>query len=292
MNSLHSDVVVVIPNWNGTERLRQCLQSLHSSSLLPTRVIVVDNGSNDITELEACINSFHLAMLLKNSANEGFSKAVNRGMDYAMTHEVCNYIWILNNDTIADNQALQRMVLRMEKENRLGICGSALRYPSGNIVEWGGGFLKRWTGLVRSCKQRQDLHRGLDFISGASMLVRREVIKEIGTFDPRYFFYWEDIDYCYRAKSEGWQIDVEPEAEVSHEQGASLDMFHPLKIYHFNRGAALFFCSYYPKTAISPISISACARIAKGAILGRWHTIPAICKGMAAGIGASYNAIR
>src|SRR5699024_10508143 len=118
------NVYIILVNWNGWKDTVECLQSLQELEYAHYCVIVVDNGSSDQWVQDIC-QRFSVMHLVENEEDLGFAGGNNVGIRHALEREA-DYIWLLNNDTVVEKQALTYLVERMEEEPDMGICGSRL----------------------------------------------------------------------------------------------------------------------------------------------------------------------
>lgn len=217
----HARVLVVVLNWNGWRDTLDCLASLENLDYSNYGVVVVDNGSTDESAARIRAAYPHID-LLETNANLGFAGGSNLGIRYALSREA-EYVWLLNNDTIVDPKALEAMVHKGVSDPTVGVVGSVLRYydEPDRIQVYGGGRVSLWTGVSRHfivSVADDDLH----YVSGASLLINRLLIEDVGLLDESYFFYWEDIDYCQRALRRGWKLSVAGESSVLHREGGTI----------------------------------------------------------------------
>ena len=150
-----------------------------------------------------------------------------------------DYVWLINSDSTADPHALSELVRKADQNCGLGSVGSVVYEAdiADRIQLWGGGWVRLWSG--------QSTHRRLpgplDFISGASVLLRREAIADVGFFDESTFFmYWEDTDLSFRLRRAGWHLAVAEDSRVWHKQSASLGKRNPLLDQYFTQSAIRF----------------------------------------------------
>jgi GT2 family glycosyltransferase len=239
-------VAVVVLNWNGWRHTVACLESLRKLDVV-SRVIVVDNGSTDGSgdRIRAEAPWAHLVQL---PSNRGFGGGMNAGIAAALREAPwVDYVWVLNNDTLAEPSTLSRMVAMGDSDLRIGIVGSRLvdADGSGRIQAMGGGTVNRWLGTTST--HLEPSSKACDHLVGASLLVRRSLLRQVGGFDERYFFYLEDTDLSLRARGAGWRLAVAEDATVVHHRGASISdgssSRSPRSDVSFARSSAIFVAS-------------------------------------------------
>lgn len=210
---------VVIPNWNGWRDTLECLGALRGLDHASLRPVVVDNGSTDdsVARIRAAFPDCDLITLDRNL---GFAGGTNVGIRHAV-QAGADYVWLLNNDAIPEPGALRSM-LETAHSAGAGLVGSALRYTHApeTLQALGGGYVHWWLGLPHNIVRRRDLDR-LEYLVGASMLVRSDVFGDVGLLDEGFFLYWEDVDFCIRARDAGWGLAVATDAVVLHKEGGT-----------------------------------------------------------------------
>ncbi|MDA8152505.1 MAG: glycosyltransferase family 2 protein [Acidithiobacillus sp.] len=277
-------VYIILLNWHGWRDTIACLDSLASLDYTNYRVLVVDNGSTD--DSVARIRAAHPeAPIIETGRNLGFSGGCNVGVRHAL-EEGTDYIWLLNNDTTVDFQALSAMVAVAEANPRVGAIGSVLYYLDNpkDIQAWGGGRVCFWSGRTRH-------HLGpvpgarLHYLTAASILLRRRALEEVGLLDENTFFmYWEDTDFSFRLRKAGWHLAVADQSIVLHREHAATGKGSPLLDYYFNESAVRFFRRYASIPAW-PISIGVLGRLAKRVLRGNLPGFVSTLRGTYAGLG-------
>jgi len=214
------EVAIIILNWNNYEDTTECLNSLKDIDYPNYQVIVVDNGSTDGSG-DKLADEYDWCDFVFNETNRGFPGGVNVGIREAQNHNV-DYVLLLNNDTVIDTNALQEMVTVGQSNNDAGIIGSMiLDYSDETVHDAGRKFVFRTLEYENphQGKRRSSLAgtHEVEGISGCCMMMKSEVINQIGILDENHFFFGgEDIDYCMRAKNAGWRIIVQLDAPVYH----------------------------------------------------------------------------
>jgi GT2 family glycosyltransferase len=223
--SRRPDLTIVIVNWNTRQLLLDCLASLPAATIgVTSETIVVDNGSTD-DSVAAVREHFPDVRLIVNTANKGFAAANNQ----AIRASDGRYVLLLNSDTIARPLALARLVPFLDRHEDVGVVGPRLLNRDGSLQPSWAMFPRLWTELVgRKLRLRRPYRTidgsrayATDWIDGACMAVRREMLDSVGLLDESYFMYTEEVDWCYRIRRAGWQICYYPDAEVVHFGGQS-----------------------------------------------------------------------
>lgn len=225
------DLSVVIVNWNTKGPLRQCLESIYEETTVTTfEIFVVDNASGDGSS-QMIRYSFPQAKLVENEENVGFARACNRGLCRAQGR----YLVLLNPDTWLPDDALGQMVAFLDEHPNIGVLGPrivdvdgiidprcARRYPSLSSELFEKLRLDRrfphsrlFGDYMMTYWDHKD-SREVDALSGACMMIRREVIEDAGLLDEDFFMYGEDVEWCYRIKKTGWQVFFYTQPTVMH----------------------------------------------------------------------------
>jgi O-antigen biosynthesis protein len=216
---------IVIVNWNGRELLDKCLSSLFANTSEPRcKVIVVDNASTD-GSAEMVQRSYPQVKLIKNSVNAGFSKANNQGIQFALQNGV-KYVLLLNNDVEITNKIwLKEFTTVIESDKKIGIVGCKLVFPDGTL-QHAGGLVKLRVPYNRGEFEKDtgqyDHVELVDYVTGAALMIKAEVIHKIGLIDEGFSpLYYEDTDWCVRAHLYGYGIAYTPKPTLIHHCGAS-----------------------------------------------------------------------
>ncbi|MFQ3682373.1 glycosyltransferase family 2 protein [Roseiflexus sp.] len=237
------EVAIIIVNWNTGQRTLECLQQLAQQTYCRCVVLVVDNGSND-DSIERIKRDAPAAILIALSQNLGFAAGVNRALAHTLMRDV-KYVLLLNNDTRFPPDLIERLVMRMEREPHVGIATPKIYKTGKDRQLWGIGGRMGYAWLTVESMGQIDRgqfdHYHFDFVFGAAMFIRRTVFTEIGGFDERYFMYYEDIDFCLRAREAGFHIAVFTDIHVMHDGGASTRACDYLREYYHIRSRMIFF---------------------------------------------------
>lgn len=271
------DLSVILVNHNAKEITANCIQSIYDKTKsISFEVVLVDNNSSDGSE--AYIRSeFPQVRLLVNDVNKGFAAANNQGIKISKG----KYIILLNNDTSLKNDAFDKMFNFMEKNGAVGALTCKLYEEDGQTVQrncrsfplpWDTMFARAslFTKIFpRNQISRKNMYldwdynsaREVDWVSGAALMVRKEVISQVGLLDENFYMYWEDTDWCKRMHETGWKIYFLSEAEIIHFTGAGGtrikgNIYHNNRmIYHKHKSAYYYFKKHHLKSWLHPMTL-------------------------------------
>ena len=227
-----SDISVILVSYNTIEMTKKALSHLYTSvHNFEMEVIIIDNASKDHSA-EVLRQEYPQVRLIENKKNVGFGRANNQALPYIKSR----YVLLLNTDAFVEPDTIAKTVQYMDANPKCGILGVKLFGRDGVLqpscrffpTPWNM-FLNR-TGLSRIFKGTKLVDdmtwdhasvRNCDWVPGCYYLVRKEVIDQVGLFDPRYFLYSEELDHCFAAKKAGWQVTYYPYTSVVHIGGES-----------------------------------------------------------------------
>lgn len=237
-----NDTFIILVNYNNHDDTLKCLRSIVEAGYGKS-VIVVDNNSTEIGVDEIKVQ-YPNTILIKNEENLGFGRANNIGINIALTNDECEYIFILNNDTLIKNNTIDALRKEVEKDFEIAMATpriviadapTELWYGGGDI-DWKKGSAKTpgYLGPIDTtlalCK------RYVTFASGCAMFFKRHALETLRGFDERFFMYCEDVELCLRITKNKMKIIYVPQALVFHRcQGSQrkyeeklFPMLHPL----------------------------------------------------------------
>lgn len=254
---------ILILNWNGWKDTIKCVNSLKATSCTESyKIIVIDNCSSD-DSVKRIKDGCPEIELIQNERNLGFGGGCNVGLRYSMQNSV-EFVWLLNNDTTVHTDCLQELINVAKTDPSIGIVGSVLYHMNTpeTVQAWGGGYINFWAGNTKNIYNANESPK-LQYITGASMLIRVKALLKTGLFDENsYFMYWEDADLCFRLIRNGWKIKVAERSKVLHKESASLKDNNQLLIRYFNQSAIMFFCKFY-RFCLIPVYIGFGGRLIK-----------------------------
>ena len=213
-------VVAVILNTNRRDDTLECLASLSESTYANCEVVVLDNASTD-GSAQAIAESFPGVDVLSLAQNKGYAGNNNVGIA-AATERGADWIFVLNEDTVFAPDCLGRLVDAGEANAHVGFVGPlVLHADEPDIIQSAGGVLDRnWTAVHTGENERDEgqfqQNRAVDWIHGCAIMARREMVEEIGVLDERFFYYWEETEWCLRARRHGWTCMHVPAARLWH----------------------------------------------------------------------------
>lgn len=229
------DISVVIVSYNTQALLKSCLLSLQEQEGVSLEIVVVDNNSHDGSPAMVQ-KTFPKVHLIANKDNQGFSKANNTGIKKTQGR----YLLFLNPDTVVPKTTLRHLVERMDTNTSIGAVTAKVLLPDGTLDDaCHRGFPTPWnafchfSGLAKVFPTSRvfagyslgwmDLTTPhvIDACAGACMLVRREAGEEVGWWDEDFFWYGEDLDFCYRLKGAGWPVYFQPDVTILHYKGVA-----------------------------------------------------------------------
>lgn len=214
---------VIIPNWNGADSLKACLDSLRAQSL-KAHIVVVDNGSADgsVMLIEA---RYPEVELVRHTANKGYAGGVNPGFKRAIDAGAA-YAAAFNNDAVADKDWLKQLVEWLDKHPKTGIAACKLLTSDGKRLDSTGDYYTSWglpypRGRGEADITKYDGQTAIFAASGGASLYRVSMLEQIGLFDEDFFAYYEDVDLSFRAQLGGWKVAYVPAARAYHAIGAT-----------------------------------------------------------------------
>lgn len=240
------EVVAVILNWNRPADTLACLESLRASGATDYEAVVVDNGSGDGSP--ALIHErWPEAVVIENGRNLGYAGGNNVGLRYALERGA-RYALLLNDDALVGPGMLKTLLETAERDNSIGIVGPTICYADAPDTIWTAGGAIDWRqGRTRMIGlDEQDLGqfgtvpREVDFVSGCVMLLRRKVVEQAGWLDERFFTYYEEVEWCVRARRAGFRILHVPQARAWHRISPQAQADSPVVHYYMARNRLLF----------------------------------------------------
>jgi len=242
---MNPKVFIVVINFNGWKDTEECLASLERVNYGNTEVILIDNASEKKPpELTDEFSGLKITQIF-NEENLGFAGGNNQGIRLALK-EGADYVLLLNNDTVVEPDFLKKMVEAAEEEETAGIVGPLILFDSKKTIWSAGGRIGRCftRGELIGYKEKNEgqyrFVEQVDYISGTCLLIKTEFIRKIGLISEDYFLYYEDTDWCLRAKAVGGRCLLAPQAVIYHKASRSTREFSYPYIYYHSRNGLMF----------------------------------------------------
>lgn len=230
---------IIIVSLNGRDRIQMPLDSLRQCELFGGEIILVDNGSTDGLS-KFVRKNYPEVRIVRSPKNLGFAGGNNLGIMNAKGE----ILVLLNDDTEPEPDWLVPFEKAFREDTELGIAGCKLIYPDKKTIQHLGGYMEP-NGLSKHVSYGDEVDKGedcrsfeVDYVTGAAFAIRRKMMKKVGILDPGFWpIYFEETDYCERAKKAGWKIKIFPESVVVHYESQTTDRYSPrfLRLYHRNR---------------------------------------------------------
>lgn len=242
-------VYIIILNWNNAKDTIECLRSIENTVYDNKKIIIVDNFSKDDSITK--IKEWSAQSPLRNAIefillpdNLGFTGGNNAGMEHAIRNRA-DYVLLLNNDTLVTENFLTDLVSTAQKHPQAGVIGCKIyHHPQTDKIWYSGGRLDFVRGY--GCHQKDDFkgERPTDFVTGCLMMMPREVLETVGTFDNTYFLIAEDSDLSWRIKKAGYTLIVNCATFIYHKVSATAGgHYSAVTQYYFHRNRMIFMMS-------------------------------------------------
>lgn len=271
-------VACILLNWNGWKDTLACLRALSRSDYRNMSLLVIDNGSTDgSVEHIRCV--YPDIRLIETGRNLGFGAGNNVGLRCALERGA-EYVWLLNNDTEPHPGALTALVQKAGSNPTFGAVGSVMRYlhDPKTVQVWGGGRVNLWVGHSFQATSQQD-DTWFNYITAASVLLRRRALEDIGLLDEGFFLYWEDGDLSFRLRKGGWTLGVAECSTVLHKTNGSTGRNFRVIDRHFTASGLRFLSKHSPAPWLSiPLFLS--LRIGKRLFNGQFTRITDVTRGI------------
>lgn len=238
-------VSVVVVNFNGKKFLDGCLSSLAGQTFTDFEVILVDNGSSDGSG-DFIRERYPSVVLVETGRNLGFAGGTNAGIRRAQGE----FIFTLNNDTVADPRMLEEIVKPVLADPTVGMCGAKMVFPDGRINSTGicisrsGAAWDR--GMGEPDRGQYDTQEEIFGPCAGAALYRRAMLDDIGLFDEDFFLFMEDVDLAFRGRLAGWGCRYVPTAKVVHHHGGTAGFKSDVSIYYGIRNLVWYVVKNFP----------------------------------------------
>jgi GT2 family glycosyltransferase len=246
------DVAIILLNWNAYNDTIECLKSLNEIKNVNFQVFLADNKSTDDSfirlqeEYNKELFTFKITFI-QTGDNLGFAGGNNVAIKEAYKQGF-EYYWLLNTDTVVDKNALLPLINVIKQGDKVGIVGSKIYYHDSNLIWFAGGRVNRWTGKSKHIgineedNAQYNQNQLVDYISGCSLLFKKEILDLVGYMSEDYFLYYEETDWNIRVKDMGYKIIYVPESVVYHKVSSStggIQRPNPILAYYYTRNSLM-----------------------------------------------------
>lgn len=236
---MNEKVAVLILNWNNYGDTAACIESFRKQTYPDYNIIVLDNNSDQ--HVYNLLLKEKDILIIRNSSNLGYAGGNNVGLKYALEELDCQYILIVNNDTIADVNLIGQLVKVFEQPGVGIVCPAIYYYDDRSKIQFFGENFNWYSGNPSKIKNTQDKTIvDSDIACGACMLIKREVIEKVGYLTEDYFLLWEDLDYSVRVKRSGYKILCTKKATIWHKVSTSIGKVSNLRLFYSMRNRIIF----------------------------------------------------
>lgn len=231
---------VIIVHYGEISLTRQCVALLKKHEPSIEKIVIVNNNLQPVA---ASAFPETKSIVLNNNKNLGFAGGVNVGIAYALSHKA-ETILFLNNDVRVMSPFLEQLTKDLVGDKKLGIIAPAIKFEKDGKERFDiGGYVNLLTGRTHHQEvlsiERPLIHT-VPYVTGAAMLVKKEVFKKIGLFDTSFFLYYEDVDFCLRARKAGFGVAVDTGVTVTHLLSKTIGKVSGFAVYHQTRSAIIF----------------------------------------------------
>jgi GT2 family glycosyltransferase len=214
---------IIILHYGDLSVTKKCIQSLETHAKGYRDIILINNDPS--LDLAKEIKPKKKRNIINANKNLGFAAGVNIGIQNALLNNA-DAVCLLNNDVLVTKDFIEGLSTALFSKNEIGIVGTVIEFlVDGNKMYDHGAMVNLKTGISKHRNYNKVLHKKpqqVDSISGCCMMIKKEVIEAIGYFDERFFMYYEDVDFCLRAKAQGFSTYIVPSEVIYHELSKSI----------------------------------------------------------------------
>ncbi|MCX8128610.1 MAG: glycosyltransferase family 2 protein [Clostridia bacterium] len=238
------DTAIIILTYNGIKNTIDCIESLKKQTYKNYDIVLVDNKSEDYT-VEIVKARFRNVLVIENMENLGYAGGNNVGLSYCISMGY-KYVFVINNDITLEPDALEKLIHFSESHNDVCVVGP-VNHSFFNKEEtqflYSSLLMEKYEFRVYTDAENGRKEYETDYVNGAAMLIKTQVLKDIGLFDDNYFLFWEESDLCLRIRRHGYKCMVLTDSVIYHKESASFSdtNYSPLKNYYLQRNKLYFF---------------------------------------------------
>ncbi|HSH02160.1 MAG TPA: glycosyltransferase family 2 protein [Anaerolineae bacterium] len=240
-------VELIILNWNARHFLAQSIPDLLAQNYPHFTITIVDNGSDD-DSLAWLATHYPTINVIASQHNLGFAGGNNLALQQ-LTHP---FAILVNPDMNFPPNWLQEMIRPFLTDDQIGLVGCKLYYAHNGHIQHAGGLIRppravaHHYGVDETDQQQHNTQQDVDYLIGAALAIRQAVINDIGLLDDNFFLYYEDADFCFRARAAGWRVVYTPTATAIHHESPLANKGSDFYLRHMMIGRWRFLLKHYP----------------------------------------------
>lgn len=239
-------VYFIILNFNAYEDTINCVKSIRKNCGYNNyEIVIVDNNSKD-NSYNLLKEEFNDCILLKSKENKGYANGNNIGIKYALKNRA-DYICVLNNDVEVEQDFLKIILEKFNENSSIGMVGPCIcDYKNKNKIQSMGANINLFTGLAQAklknavYNKYKDSEFDVDYLGGACFVVKRDVFEKIGLIPENYFLFFEETEFCLKAKKKGYKLICLGKSKVYHKGSATISKYGGLSYFFLNRNRVVF----------------------------------------------------
>jgi len=266
---------IIIVHYGDVEDTKACVLSVEKYSTT-YRTLYISNNDPEVL-LDTAIAQTKKRVIISASQNNGFAAGVNIGVKKSLQNRA-DYIVLLNNDTKVQHDFIKPLYRFLESTPEAGIAGPVISFMSKNkaLYDYGGKIDMLSGKTTHDNRTSRKIHEPhvVDYVSGCCMMIKKEIFDEIGIFDERFFLYYEDVDFCLRAKKAGYKCFVVTESLIFHRLSKTVGKSSKIALYYQIKSALLFGNRYATNKVKNKMFII--SQLVKFIIKNPWNGIHAI----------------
>lgn len=252
VEQIEAPVIAIMVNWNGKNFLRASLASVLSElNKHKGKLLLIDNNSSD-GSVDYVREQFSQVVISQNNENLGGAGGFSCGMKLALQSVQCEFIWLLDNDIVVEENALSHLVNWLIYQENSGAAGSQIcLYEKPKTIQEIGSFYSPWLGSLNQCYSGQERLPSnvkpwkVDYLAACSMLIRRKCLEQVGVFED-FFIFYDDVEWGLRAKKLGWTLWAVPASVICHNFSA-IKPTQSWREYYRKRNRLVVLSKYPPK---------------------------------------------
>lgn len=255
-------IYAIILNYNNAEDTIECLRSFEAISHLKITKVVVDNASNDdcIGAISKYVDGKTDCVFIETGANLGYAGGNNVGIKYAIEYGA-DYIAIVNNDVIVNETSFDECIRLLKNEDKIGFVGPAILEYGSDSIQYTGGRINYDELTSPHMNARKEYKKSpeqimCDYVGGACMMFKPQIVEYIGFIPECYFLFWEETEWCARALQKGFKCVCTMNGYINHKGSVTIKKIKGIENYYLERNRVIFSLRNDPKKIRSRVAIT------------------------------------